>query len=253
MSQYGNIGDLTLPAESRVALIQVKVIRAKKHIQDLEVAALPWKGQDTHVIVRDLQAKPGNKGQDRWVRLPELPFDILALAGDALQNLRTALDHLMFHLAIVAGVATSKQLRRIAFPIFENKQAYEAEIGGKVALLRPAAQKAIELIEPYDGGKGEILWRLHSANNWDKHCGLTATAHDALFYGEHYEGGFWFQAPNPQFGGIFPSNDKQKVEYAINPPFGEVQLTMAEPLVPSLYEMADFVEALVKRFEPFLS
>jgi hypothetical protein len=100
-------------------------------------------------------------------RKDDIPPDIVLLAGDVLQNLRTALDY-----AIVAlAPAAMKSDRKLGFPIFESippPPDDEAKFAGKVGCLRHEAQDYIKQIKPYKGGN-RVLWRLHELNIRDKH------------------------------------------------------------------------------------
>ena len=87
--------------------------------------------------------------------------------GDAIQNARTALD-------FVAGLLWSKTnvgQWKGYFPIASGSEGYKSPdfLNRKVKGMREDFIEAISAIEPYKGGKGDSLWRLHELNIRDKH------------------------------------------------------------------------------------
>jgi hypothetical protein len=55
-----------------------------------------------------------------------------------------------------------------SFPISNDATAYKADKVRKIRGVTPAAEKAIDAINPYKGGN-DLLWQLHKLNNVDKH------------------------------------------------------------------------------------
>jgi hypothetical protein len=101
------------------------------------------------------------------VSVPDVPLTISLMAGDILQNLRSSLDHLACHLVRKEGKPVTSQT---SFPIANDATEYMApHFRRKVEGMGQKAVDAIDVIEPYKGGKGTILWRLHKLNNLDKH------------------------------------------------------------------------------------
>jgi hypothetical protein len=90
------------------------------------------------------------------------------MAGDALQNLRSALDHLIYQ-AIFKQTNVWPTKRTIAFPIGkDSNELPPPKFGGKVDGLGKTGIEILESLKAYKGGN-EWLWRLHSLNNLDKH------------------------------------------------------------------------------------
>ncbi len=113
--------------------------------------------------------------------------------GDVLHNLRCALDHLVYELALV-GVGqtfparsdlTDDEARSCEFPICAAPEAFESR-RGKIRLLRVGEQTRIEELQPYNSFDLSIwgptiaqvpdaLRRLHSLEVQDKHRALHPT------------------------------------------------------------------------------
>src|ERR1035441_2097003 len=106
---------MSLSAKDRLVLIRVKIERAKKHLSELEKEVRPYRRSQLYVV--GMKQDP-NSGEMRLHRgtLAVLPLNALATAGDAIQNTRSALDHLAFQLAQV-GLSGGEPHREVAFPI----------------------------------------------------------------------------------------------------------------------------------------
>ncbi len=98
----------------------------------------------------------------------QIPSKLSLISGDAINNLRSALDHLAYQFALLNGITDAKKLRQVQFPICESLKEYEALLPGKIKQLGKTAVEAISLYKPYHGGN-ETLWLLGQLNNIDKH------------------------------------------------------------------------------------
>lgn len=169
--------------------ISTKVKRAEKHIADCHLAIEEFKAINPYEIIPQPEIKA-----DRIVydikRADDVPLHIRAIAGDVIQNLRTALDYL-------ACAIVPSPTNRTYFPILKQaptpdqiKAAFDGKING-------ASQFAIDEIaglKPYKGGNN-ILWRLHELNKRDKHNLLVAT--QASISRFKLGGGFGYRESTP--------------------------------------------------------
>jgi len=106
------------------------------------------------------------------------PIDpqLSAVAGDALQNLRSALDHLAWKLVEAGGGVLGKHT---SFPIFDTETEYlDPKYGAarKIRGMHEMAAEAINQMKPYATGN-RTLWILHRLNNIDKHRLLLTAGH----------------------------------------------------------------------------
>jgi hypothetical protein len=203
-------------AASRVILVRVKIERARKHLADFELQAEAFRDAYTHVIGTKTDPKTSEAFQ-YFQKLPISRFEVLAIAGDVLQNLRSALDHLAYQL-VEAGQCRplgEKVGKRVAFPIIEKSKDYKGFKAKKIKGARKSAVKAIDSLRPYKGGNS-ALWFLHYANNVDKHRHLVQVGSDYLFGGEGFGGEFWQKAARPLFRGIFGQEVNQNAKFKIN-------------------------------------
>ncbi len=77
---------------------RVKIQRAKKHIADFEREKVAFLDTSPYVVIRQFDAEH-NVTQSIMGPLPTIPSELAVIAGDAAQNLRSALDYLAAELA----------------------------------------------------------------------------------------------------------------------------------------------------------
>jgi hypothetical protein len=101
-----------------------------------------------------------------WVEVLDTPpADKLSLIiGDCLHNLRSALDNLVYELAIAyIGIDPLPNDRAclLEFPIFGDREMKPRECRNKIGCSHPRAQTAIKELQPYNRGQRFIndpLW-----------------------------------------------------------------------------------------------
>lgn len=152
--------------ERRSRHVTLKLERAKTHAVDLESSVAGF-----------LQTQPYRVGikRDEERRLiyfledvAEAPDGIPLLAGDAIQNLVSGLDHLAYQLVCRATDDHPPQPRRIYFPIADSEEKYEATKASKLQGASPEMIAAVDDLHPFRGGN-DTLWKLHRLNNIEKH------------------------------------------------------------------------------------
>jgi hypothetical protein len=246
---------MPLTADSRFVLLKIKVERAKKHIRDLETTILDCRDKRLYAGLSDDDPQTGQiMRYYEW--LPVFPFEVLSIAGDAIHNLRSALDHLTYQLAIVgSGKPPGKCVQ---FPFANNRDAYESEKARKVEGIRPEAVKAIDDLRPYKGGD-DVLWRIHELDNIDKHRFVFVIGKDVLFEAPWYNHEFPFlirprtlNTDAPLFSGIFESEVEQNVNFSIEEAVCEPQVAESNALLPSLRRSAGKVESIICDFRKYL-
>lgn len=163
-----------LTADERLESVRLKIKWAEHHLSDL------------HGIVKGFfEGRPYKVRAERHAKsrqpvyyidsMRSTPFEIPARIGDVIQNLRSALDHLAWHLVEIGCgerkiTLTERQLKSVGFPIIDTDipQRYEANRKVKVPAIRDDTLKKIDALKPYKGGN-DALWQLNQLNNVDKH------------------------------------------------------------------------------------
>jgi hypothetical protein len=252
-----------------------KLERAKKHITDFDTEWMSFVNRGGYLILPKDDAQKGQRSY--YLSAEEIPPVLSLIAGDAIQNLRSSLDHLAHHL-VVLGKGRPGSFRHAYFPISESAAKYEAESPRKIAGMRQGAIDAINAIEPYQGGAGYTLWQLHELNNIDKHRLILTvygelTGHSILpsqreqitknYRGSHPGG----TAPDlsrmsmaPSRGRVFlkdgdilltvPISELEKyMNFVLGLSFGEPKIVYGDPVIHTLNRMAQFVETILRQFE----
>ena len=162
-----------MTGDERFALVWQKVERANKHIHDLNAAIGTFGATNPYKVAvkRDQMNRPVYYAS----KVDGVPLEITLILGDAIQNMRTALDHLAQQLYLV-GTGSSNLARHTNFPIADTASKHEALVAKSVKGMTQKAIDAICALEPYKDGKGHQLWVLHNLNNIDKHRALVACA-----------------------------------------------------------------------------
>jgi hypothetical protein len=260
-----------MTADERLARIQVKIDRAKHHLQELTTAVRAFHESWPYVV--HVRRDPETRRPIYYVAsVKEAPSTIAAIAGDVLQNLRSALDQLAYQLVIV-GTGAPGPFRGIYFPIADDLAAYQASKTEKVKGMRPDAIAAIDALKPYRGGH-EMLWRLHKLNIIDKHRLLitVGSRFDAVNIGPVLKRGmaegwwpeelelflkpadrlFPLKAGDELFSDAPDSEVNSKITFKLEVAFHEPDIVDGERPVEMLRKMVDQIGALVASFASLL-
>jgi hypothetical protein len=279
-----------MTTDERLALIRLKIERAKTHIFDLKTRLGAFFALHPYKV--GAKRDPNTRCPIYYLTsVKDIPPEIGLIAGDAINNSRSALDHLAYQLYMVGPGGQAGGIgSRIYFPIADDSAKYKAESPRKVNGLSQAAIKAIDAIEPYKGGqtdKSDMLWRLEKMNNIDKHRLLVAVG--SQFRSVDIGGDFQrdlekLMAKGPpeiaaRIVGPIPKIDvflqpadrmwplKAGDELFIDAPdadvdenrqfrfevaFGESRVIEGEQIVETLQHMADLVDNLISSFKPLL-
>jgi hypothetical protein len=252
--------------------LHLKIERAKKHILDLESEWTAFLKSGGYVIAPDDDLNKRERSY-RVSIAKDIPDAISLIAGDAIHNLRSALDHVAYCLVSI-GTGRPGPFPGIYFPVAETPAKYKTAFPGKVQGMRQDAIDALSIIEPYGGGKGEILWQLHSLDNIDKHR-LLLTVHGALLahtmpptqrreiarrLAISWHGPTEIRevmipttiVPVKQGDTLLtiPEADLEDyMQFMVGPAFGEPSIVYGKPVIPTLHETMKFVRGIVTKFD----
>jgi hypothetical protein len=205
-----------------------KTERAKKHILDLQRALQAFLDTRPYEVVREHKADTGEYIY-RVARIAPTPPDIMLIAGDAIHNLRSALDYTVWE---VAEIHSRTHPKLGGYPIFKDLQTYETEKARRIEGVDPISEKLIDGTKPYKGGN-DLFWTLHELDNIDKHRVLVGT--------------FW-QLKNVDFlppdirafgGGDYAFTNKPGVLEAVN---GPRNLKAGDILLATKVQLSDKVD-----------
>lgn len=157
---------MTMTAAERLALIRFKIERAKEHITYLNSAINDFFNSKPYQV----NTKRDTNGRLIYYlsSVKPTPTRFAIIAGDAIQNLRSTLDHLAWQLFLVGTGGTTNE-DQIYFPIAGDATKYNSKLRGLSSCVRRDAITMLNTIQPYNGGTDHKLWILHKLNNIDKH------------------------------------------------------------------------------------
>jgi hypothetical protein len=165
---------------------ELKLDRAREHLQSLHAEVREWLKGDTYRYVPKLDFDGGKKRiHFEVLQVPPARFSLII--GDCLHNLRSALDSLIYELAIAyTGIdpLPEDRARELGFPIFGPKPLKPGKSREMIGCIHPEAQTVIKELQPHLRGKKEYatspLWQLHRLSNVDKHRLPHTTLHASI-------------------------------------------------------------------------
>jgi hypothetical protein len=213
-----------------------------------------------------------------------IPERLSLIAGDAIHNLRSALDYLAYELAEISSPGGFDE-SRIFFPISDGRDNHEARLRDIRSILRQDAIDALRVLQPYRGGKGHgnTLWCLHRLDILDKHRLLITVGWKFRQWGVDIEWrevnqrvGLppevitfenerqWFDPPGSAGARCFDEShvivvgngdteSHNKVHFSFDVALREPQIMEVKPLLEMLLLMSDAVDSTLTHFTPFLS
>jgi hypothetical protein len=161
---------------------KLKIERAKEHLDALDVALITFQNKKPFRVY-------GTENIDHTLyilrcEIPIIDPKLAILAGDAIYNLRSALDHIAWQLALTK---VEKPKKRTAFPIIDVKTHEKMLTFDNITKDIPTdAIDQIRMLQPYIRGSAysdDLLWKLDELCNIDKHRVIPAqgTAIDFKF------------------------------------------------------------------------
>lgn len=156
---------------------RLKVKRAKHHIEELESRLSEWFNSDSFRLSIDNNPDTGNQCFKLAVG-ESMPEEIPVIIGDAIHNLRSALDFIAIEIVSKAGLS----LDHVYFPVYEDRaNLIDALSKSKIKRVCPQASDLIlDRIQPYKAAN-PFIWSLNKLSNTDKHRLLMPTINTADF------------------------------------------------------------------------
>src|SRR3990167_5062532 len=157
---------------SQLVEVRRKVQRAGEHIDNLK-PFLP--GRDTTIAPADtitLEIQPDRETYHGVPHLTPLTIDLRMGIGDAVHDLRSALDYLAFRLAVINGMeAKARESRKLAFLIHSDEQRFKSAAGPIKPLVGDCPVTEMERLQKYKGldQRAESLWLVSELDNINKH------------------------------------------------------------------------------------
>jgi hypothetical protein len=153
--------------DERLKQVTSKIKRAKEHVADLERELRAFLDSQPYGV--SAKRDPHTRKLIYYVSSVQPTPDCLPLiAGDAIQNLMSALDHLAYQIVCSDTGDKPPNPNWIYFPIADHAAKYEAKKSGKMEGAAKESFDGIDALKPYKGGN-DALWMLYRLNNIEKH------------------------------------------------------------------------------------
>ncbi len=185
-----DIGPLrtSFPEDHRLAGVYVKLEQARKHLKVLNSEMSEYLERRPY----SFELERGRRGTEYVLKAhtsepPPLAWS--AAIGDFLQNLRAALEYLVWELAR-ANVGREPR-RKTSFPVYVSKKRFLSDGRSKIQDLAPEPQAVIEGMQPFNSPtshrgvvdmhaikdlnkhyRSHTLWRLNELARRDRHQAL---------------------------------------------------------------------------------
>lgn len=145
---------------------RLKIKRADQHINNLKILVSDFLKTDFYTLEANYKTHIQQVAY-RVVRVDPLPENVPLVLGDAIHNLRSALEHFMWETVDRFG-GTPPDLHT-SFPIAMTEQQYRSAFAKReITLLRKEIKEFISDVQPYVTGDN-TLWNLHQLDITDKH------------------------------------------------------------------------------------
>ena len=164
----------------RVSSWRLKIERAKEHCAALDAEVVAWVATKPITMTKEKDPDGRRHALVAEIVTPPLLDRWALMSGDCVHNLRSALDSLLYGIAIhETGLNPPKDEARLQFPITSSPEEFEVQKKRRLCSLSAAVQSEIEKAQPYKNPHQEfppVLELLGSLNNFDKHRTLHVVA-----------------------------------------------------------------------------
>lgn len=234
----------------------LKIERALVHIRELDFLVYTYLRRRTYRIVQKIDFETEKHGFE--ITLEERPpADTSLHLGDAIHNLRTALDHTISAIAAANG----QPIDGTYFPFARDRSAIEKMIRNRAGLAGEVAMQICRELKPYPGGN-DALWGLHCADIADKHQAIIPTAAYGNFQfrllPNSHQGGVRIEVPTYPLGDepyFVPAVEGREYEHpseiglGLNVIFPLGGPLGGYPIVSTLYELHRLVGDATRQFQ----
>ena len=236
----------------------LKIERANQHISDLDTAFKAFAGGHKYEIVVHGNVKRGELFFE-IIRLDDLPEGLGPVLGDAIHNLRSALDHAMWQLI---GLEQGTRNRQLKFPTGDTKGKFEAACKG-IMTPEQSTNPFLKSLEIYPSGAGELIYWLGQLDNAEKHTVITpvvnATSVESIEFIDLNTSKRWLSLDVILMPGAdgrsfikcdqgIGINCNHKFKATLGMFFGDVQGVPNQPVLPTLVHFREAVADTLREF-----
>lgn len=152
----------------------LKIRRAEQHFQTLREEIGDWNRIQRSSL--DKETDPEGREHVVWLNVEPLPSleKLSLITGDCIHNLRCAIDHFVYTLAIIdTGANPPPHWDALQFPIVDSPEKFPSQQQRRLSGLNRHSVTLIERAQPYNRPNAEggppLLSLLRELDNADKH------------------------------------------------------------------------------------
>jgi len=152
-----------------------KLDRAHHHVEDLTARITAFSARNPYRIVQDHNADLTEHYLHLRLREPFPAYEWGSILGDAVHNLRSALDHLIYGIGVRENGDPPPDFDRLMFPILDPPKRLAMN---RLDSLSQEVRTAVQREQPDPARLGDsMLWRVDQLDSADKHrvVGITVT------------------------------------------------------------------------------
>lgn len=239
-----------------------KIERANEHIKNLEIETAEYL-QTNKCSFPQHYDSASDELVLSFANVPVLPLRFSIIVGEAIYQLRSSLDHLVWDLCqFNNGTPASNS----GFPIFKSLDGYKSRGEPMIQGVAASAKARIHSLQPLHrpAPTEDALWILREMNNTDKHKLIfVAQAHTGDRVHVSFPDGITSRSPTNDFRlmRIIPENGAEfyriktrqtsvKVDVDLAPIIAveNVALAKYEPAIPLLTQLSGAVSNIIKDF-----
>jgi hypothetical protein len=158
---------------------QRKLHRGVQHVKTLLEETAAFEASDAYEFRQEVSVRSQRHVEYRLIAVERRPGSEAwpLIAGEAIQNLRAALDHTVY----AASTASPKQREKTQFPITPSPEKFQGSLKrGRLTGVPDSVQAVVERAQPYnrtpDLPERDLLEVLRQLSNIDKHRTLATVA-----------------------------------------------------------------------------
>jgi hypothetical protein len=238
---------------------RIKIDRARKHLLDLDQAIDALNRDHAHEVIPEDQPDQITRIYRLRV-IKRIDYQLAPFIGDAIHNLSSALDALAVSLVKRHPPVSEGVLRVTYFPIKEEGPKFSGADETFFERIGKEAADIIKRVEPYPGGKGELLCGVRYLNRIDKHRAILAVdspINNTALIGPAAGHGTYYPRPNRAISdgdevgrwiGTKPNN-YPAAQFSFAIVFDEPGLCDGKAVSTFLKESIDLIQAIVDDIE----
>lgn len=160
-----------------------KIDRAEKHIDELKSIISRFRDLNPYRLVVEKKMSPPIDSYAgtfpgrlafhyKIIAVYQIPAEVSIVFGDAIHNLRAALDFIAFDVT----PKNDGNRKFTGFPFHETAENFYRDINlGRLVDIPEHLKNVFRSVEAFRGGKGDALWQMNKLDIIDKHRMLIAS------------------------------------------------------------------------------